>query len=278
MIKKKQDVVSKCQKIWYYYYGDSMASRMERYYKTRDTKRRIIRNEDLYQTIYEDETYSNIEGVVATPKANEIDIEKIRELIASHEHQRAQTRKLVKEPVYEETRAIEEDQKNYDIRDVLSKAKDTRKNPEEEYRNLKNTEYNILKNIKINNKQSIEQEEELKELINTLTNTSLLNKMSDDELSLNMFNDLKSDTMIGNSESIRTILDEAREENVSKTGEMDKSFFTSSLNFKEKDFEKIQDLTKSINKNNKTLKVVLTILFISVAVILLFIIYMLIKK
>lgn len=253
-----------------------MASRMERYYKTRDTKRRIIRNEDLYQTIYEDETYSNIEGVVATPKANEINIDKIRELIASHEN-RTQTRKLVKEPVYEETRALEEEQKNYDIRDVLNKAKDTRKDPNDEYRNLKNTEYNILKNIKINNKQSVEQEEELKELINTLTSTSLLNKMSDDELSLNMFNDLKSDTMIGSSASIRTLLDE-KEENVSKTGEMDKSFFTSSLNFKDKDFEKIQDLTKSINKNNKTLKVVLTILFISVAIILLFVIYMLIKK
>jgi len=253
-----------------------MASRMERYYKTRDASRRIVRNESLYQTIYEDETYSNIEGVVATPKANEIDIEKIRELLASHEKQKNQNRKTEREVVTiaPDIKPFEEDEeKNYDIRDVLVKAKDSRETKDDEYRSLKNTEYNILKNIKINHKKDFEQEEELKELIHTITNTSLLNKMSDDELSLNMFEDLKSDTMIGDSSSIKAILNETKEDKLHETGEMDKSFFTSSLGFKDKDFEQLQDLSDSIHKNNKMMRIVLIILFLVVLVILGLIIY-----
>ncbi|MBE6144809.1 MAG: hypothetical protein E7169_04470 [Firmicutes bacterium] len=258
-----------------------MASRMEKYYKTRDSKRRVIRNESLYQTIYEDETYSNIEGVVATPKANEVDIEKLKELIASHEQERNQTRKLVRKPVELEPEVDpldEEEEKSYDIRDVLVKAKDSRENIQDEHRSLKNTEYNILKNIKINNKQDIEQEEELKELINTITNTSLLNKMSDNELSLNMFDDLKSDTMVGDSSAIRSILQETKDEKLHKTGEMDTSFFTSSLDFKESDFEQLQNLSNSIHKNNKIMRVVLILLFIVVVVALGFIIYNVVIK
>lgn len=255
-----------------------MASRMEKYYKTRDSKRRIVRNEELYQTIYADETYSNIEGVVATPKANEINIEKIRDLITSHEMQKRQNRQLVRKPVNiePEIAILEDDEdKNYDIRDILVKAKDSREDHMDEPRSLKNTEYNILKNIKINNKSEFGQEEELKDLINTITNTSLLNKMGDKELSLNMFDELKSDTMIGDNASIHNLL---KEEKIEKTGEMDNSFFSPSLNFKDKDFEKLQDINKSISKNGKLMNIILTLLFIVVAVILLLLIYKVIIK
>lgn len=256
-----------------------MASRMERYYKTKESKRRIVRNESLYQTMYEDETYSNIEGVVATPRANEIDIEKIKELLASREREKNQTRKLERKTLpVEPEETFEEKEKNYDIRDILVKAKDSRENNEEKYRSLKNTEYNILKNIKINNKQDVEQEDELKELINTITSTSLLNKMSDDELSLNMFDDLKSDTMIGDSSSIKAILEEKKEEKLHDTAEMDKSFFTSSLGFKDKDFEQLQDLSQSIHKNNKIMKIILIVLFIVIALVLGLVVYNIIIK
>lgn len=256
-----------------------MTSRMEKYYKTRDSKRRIVRNEDLYQTIYEDETYSNIEGVVATPNANEINIEKIKELITSHENKKRQPRQLVRKSVdFEPEIAVsDEEEKNYDIRDVLVKAKDSREENKDEYRSLKNTEYNILKNIKID-KEDKEQEEELKELINTITNTSMLNKLGDKELSLDLLDELKSDTMIGEPSAIKSLLKETKEQNNANTREMDTSFFTSSLNFKDKDFEQLQDLNKSINKNNKIIQIVLITLFVIVAIILVFAIYKIIIK
>lgn len=255
-----------------------MASRMERYYNNRESKRRIVRNESLYQTIYDDETYSNIEGVVATPKANEIDIDKIKELIASREREKNQTRKVERRPLeLEPMEESEEEEKNYDIRDILVKAKDSRENPEEEHRSLKNTEYNILKNIKINNKHDLDQEDELKELINTITSTSMLNKMSDNELSLNMFDDLKETTVM-KTPAIQAVLEDKKEEELHNTSEMDNSFFTSSLGFKEKDFEQLQDLNKSIKKNNKIMKVILIILFVIIALGLGFVIYNFIIK
>ena len=230
-----------------------MASRMEKYYKTREAKRRSVRNESLYQTIYEDETYSNIEGVVATPKANEINIEKIKELITSHEQQKNQSRKLVRKPIDIPQEIIEpEEEKNYDIRDILVKAKDSRENKDETYRNLKNTEYNILKNIKIDDvKSKEEKEEELKEIMDTITSMGLLNKMSDQELSLNMFDDLKSDTIVDDPTIIKSVLKDLKEEKLNKTGEMDNTFFSSSLGIKDKDFESLKDIKDSSDKKNK---------------------------
>lgn len=254
-----------------------MASRMEKYYKTRESKRRIVRNEDLYQTIYTDETYSNIEGVVATPKANEIDIEKIKELITSHEIQKRQGRQLVNkpEPIEPEFNTFdEEEDKNYDIRDILVKAKDSRENKVSEPRSLKNTEYNILKNIRINNNNEFEQEDELKELINTITNTSLLNKMGDRELSLNIFDELKSNTMVSDKTSIKNLLQEEAKE---KTGEMDNSFFGPSLNLKDNDFDQLKKINKSVHNNSKLINVILVLLFIVIAVILFLIVYKIIK-
>lgn len=258
-----------------------MASRMEKYYKTIDSKRRIVRNEDLYQTIYEDETYSNIEGVVATPNANEINIEKIKELITSHENKKRQPRQLARKSVdYQpEIAVLDEEEKNYDIRDVLVKAKDSREENKDEYRSLKNTEYNILKSIKIDKEDKEDKEqEELKDLINTITNTSMLNKLGDKELSLDLLDELKSDTMIGEPSAINSLLKETKEQNNANTREMDTSFFTSSLNFKDKDFEQLQDLNKSINKNNKIIQIVLITLFVIVAIILVFAIYKIIIK
>ena len=195
-------------------------------------------------------------------------------MIASREREKNQTRKLERKPVVlEPVEEVQEEEKNYDIRDVLIKAKDSRETTEEKHRNLNNTEYNILRNIKINNKYDLAEEDELKELINTITSTSLLNKMSDNELSLNMFDDLKSDTMFGNTSSIKSIIEEKDEDKLHNTDEMDKSFFTSSLGFKEKDFEQLQDLNKSINKNNKIMKVILVILFVVIALILGLVVY-----
>ena len=53
-----------------------MASRVEKYYEEVSTsKKRVVKNRELYKAIYaEDETYSNIEGVLETPVTNEIDI------------------------------------------------------------------------------------------------------------------------------------------------------------------------------------------------------------
>ena len=114
-----------------------MASRMERYYKNASNEgRRSRKNEELYRTIYEGTEYYNIEGVATMDKTNEIDLSKIQEMLKNRENYQRQSkyrRLLHKEepkkevkPVVEE---VEEEDRNYDIRDILTKAKE--ENPEE---------------------------------------------------------------------------------------------------------------------------------------------------
>ena len=65
-----------------------MASRVEKYYEEVSTsKKRVVKNKELYKAIYaEDETYSNIEGVLETPVTKEIDIVKKARNQRSHKH------------------------------------------------------------------------------------------------------------------------------------------------------------------------------------------------
>ena len=64
-----------------------------------------------------------------------------------------------------------EEEKNYDIMDVLSKAKENKK-PDDKERVLSKTSYNVLKNLNL--KENINtDDEDLKEMIQTITNTSM---------------------------------------------------------------------------------------------------------
>lgn len=155
---------------------------MERYYEVdSDTSKRTKKNADLYQKIYENDEYSNIEGIATTLKPNEIDISKIKEMLKNRDEK---TRKekdlkdLMKRPVpreMPEQATFEQDEKNYDIRDILNKAKSERKD-EDSHHKLNHTSYDIFENVKKEVPKE-EDAEELKELINTITNTSMLNKL-----------------------------------------------------------------------------------------------------
>ncbi len=256
-----------------------MSSRMERYYKTNNrVKSRAIKNADLYKTIYDVGEYTNIEGIASIEKTNQIDLEQIRQLLKSVEpKENTQTRET---PTYSKesakkftTSIIDNEEKSYDIRDVLNKAKTERGETNNDYRQLDNTQHNILKKIKID--EPIE-EQELKELIHTITNTSMLNKMEDRELSLNLLSSLQSSehTMANESKMI--------EENKNKYAtskcdtlidEIDKSFFTSSMNFSEEDFEDLEDIKKNLKQNNILIKILTFILIAVVVSVILYIAY-----
>ena len=164
-----------------------MASRMEKYHSNSLTSsRRSVRNESLYKDIYENSEYSNIEGVATMEKTNEISLEQIQELLREREINKKRNMTIRRDiPRVSKPEVLD---KNYDIRDVLVKAKDEHVD-DNKNRNLKNTQYNILKNINIRDTLSKEDEENLEK---TLVNTSVLNNLDDNELCLDMFSDLKS--------------------------------------------------------------------------------------
>lgn len=243
---------------------------MEKYYRTENTKTRSNRNEELYEKIYDMGDYSNIEGIADIEKTNEIDIRKIKELLKEKEQTKVE-RSIVKEVESVEIDESFEEEKNYDIREILNKAKSSRVESENIPRRLNDTQYNILKSLKIKDKINddnfLEEENELKELINTITNTSMLNKLGDKELSLNMFEDLRSsgNTIVLQEPTLETV--ESNEKI-----ELDKSFYTSSLNFKEEDFEELKEINNTLKKNNTLIKVLLTFLVLIIISIIVFVV------
>lgn len=250
-----------------------MPTRMERYYyrSNADSKRRTVRNEELYKTIYENGEYSNIEGITSIGSTNEIDLAKLKQMLKSREEYQKEKdyRGIVKREKPVEIPVIEEeDDRTYDIRDILTKAKTERSEDVNKDHNLKNTQYNILKNLNLKDiNTSLEKEnQELKELINTITSTSMLNKIQDADVDL--FDDLKStntSTMVANT-SVQDIIKKEKEEDTKEM--MDKSFFTSSLGINEKDFQDFEDAQKEKSGKRKiAVKRVLLALFILIVIL-----------
>lgn len=266
-----------------------MVSRMEKYYKNEiDSKQRSQKNKELYRSIYDTGEYSNIEGIATIDKNNEIDITKVRNTLRNRENYKRQKqyRQLTKQKIdYEEENvshdfAIKE-QKNYDIRDILSKAKD-KKPIEDTPRSLDNTNYNILKNLKLNSEKEYHkdfEDDELKELINTITNTSMLNQMDDKELGLNMF-DLEDTTESESKESVKQLLEQAKKYQESKSdisSDLDDSFYTSSLNFNKEDFEEANEYVKKKKSKKILSKILLFVGLIVITGLIIFGVYYLIK-
>lgn len=259
-----------------------MPSRMERYYDTSEKgSTRTKRNCSLYDEIYEEKEYTNVEGIVKTPATNNIDIEKIKEMMRQHENsEKSRERRINRTPKIEEI--IEEDTpKNYDINDVLNKAMAEKKDDNTDYHSLKNTEYNILKNLKINKQKYEEQKEDIEDIFKTITNTSMLNKMGDKELSLDLLDDLKSNnnTIIESSDAIRNILKEEIQkpkEEIDDDKDMDKSFYTKSLNLTD-DLEGLE-IKKESKTNKVLLRIFLIVSIVAVIVIGIVLVYTLLKK
>ena len=257
-----------------------MASRMDRYHKSElVVSGRSAKNKSLYDQIRDLDSYSNIEGVATIEKTNEIDISKVQEMIKNRENykKQKQLRTILKEEKEEldKIEEIEEITKNYDIRDLLSKIdmKD-----EDNSRSLRKEQYEILKSINSKEKKyNIEEEEqELKELINTIASTKVLEDLKKDDADVGLFDDLKSDTMVGDAASIKKILEEEKERKIEETNtEIDKSFYTSSLGFTQSDFEELKDMNHKIKKGNKFIIILLVLL---ITLIIAGLVYFLLNK
>lgn len=237
-----------------------MPSRMEKYYKGgTSVKSRSDRNQDLYRTIYEEGEYTNVEGISIIEKNEKIDIEKIRELIGGNKQE--EKPKEIKKPAYEPRYQEEEEEKSYDIKDVLNKAKSERPEAENKF---SNTQYNILKNIHLNDNlqaPSTVNDDDLKGMIETITMNSKLGETGD------LLDDLKTIHTTSLNEGI------IEKEDISKEPEIDKSFFTSSLGFTTDDFEDLKEMKDSLKTNNLLTKILLFILLVVVVTGVMLLVY-----
>lgn len=249
-----------------------MASRMDRYYeKPRNPRARSARNENLYKKIQDMDSYSNIEAIETIAKTNEIDITKVREMIKNRENYKKeqQYKKAFniehEKPNKEQAKEFYQEEKSYDIMDILNKAKD---NYEEDNsnRNLKNMDYDVIKELNLKKNNYDDSADELKNLINTITN-----KDNDD---VGLLDDLTSNTMVGEASSIHKILEDEKKQQrkMDNTAEMDKSFFTSAVNFSDKDFEDIKSMNQTVKKSKKWLMIMIIIIALLITSVVIYLI------
>ena len=249
-----------------------MASRMDRYRGASTSAGRSRKNQSLYDEIKNLDTYSNIEGVATIEHANEIDMNEVRKLLRNRENYKKQREAgIVKE---EKKEVVREErpkpvEKNYDINAILKKMKQKQETTTDEHRKLSDDQYDFLKKLNAKNvdiQQEIEKEEkELNDVINTIK----LSKKALEDTDSGLFDDLKSDTMVGDASSIKSIIDEEKEKQKeledTNTMQLDKSFYTSSFGFTKSDFEELKDMNQKIKKSNKFIIVLLVLLILGIA-------------
>ena len=244
-----------------------MASRMERYYNAEE---RSKKNRSLYNQINNLENYTNIEGVVDISNSNEININTVKKLINQDKDSMLEKSSRSNDNI---EKSNVEEEKNYDLNDVLKKAKHGHSDKDIRHRKLKIHQYEILKKLK--------EEQPDNEKIDELLNTMALSDTSGDDLGF--FDDLKSNTMIGNEASaIKEVLNEAKEDtdesiidedsDTSALKNLDKSFYTSSFNFSDKDFDDLKNLDDTLKRNNKLIRILIILFSITIAIIILIVV------
>ena len=239
-----------------------MESRMNKY----DNKNlsRVAKNEELYKKINE----SNLDNFSVRSNATvignqepEIDIEKIKKILDT-KYNSAPKRRSIRIDVPEEEEKIDEVKtKEYDLNVILEKAKDEKEETYEEVRakKLRNTQFDILNNLNLEEAQSEKQsestkaEEDLIELINTISiNEKKINEISEqltteeakeESSPLDLLTELKgsenTEVYEGMTTEITQKLNEEKEETkitTKKEEPIDNSFYTNSL-FNKNDFK-----------------------------------------
>ena len=258
-----------------------MPSRLNRYYETENNSR-TEKNSHLYSDIYSGNNYDNLVGVRSLDKTNEINLEKVRQMIKDRETYQKQKEYLKiakKETTYDiptiNNRDLEEEAK-YDINDFLQKAKEN-KREDAESMFLKSKKYDYLLDSRIyNNKKGIEEkleehEEKINTILNTITKGLDLNKMSTSDLSLDLLSDLKSNTMVGKEMNHLNNISGTKQK--AEDIDMDKSFYTSSINISDNDFEVASQIIEKPKKEKIGLKILITAVLLIITILVIYLIF-----
>ncbi|MBE6152946.1 MAG: hypothetical protein E7166_01775 [Firmicutes bacterium] len=260
-----------------------MKSRMEKYYnQNEEFIGRRTKNENLYRK-KDYSMYSSNETIIDTN--NEIDITKLKNIIQSREdYQRAKSyRNMLSDKKFDyDDIEVEEDsyeEKNYDINVLLQKVKDEKDQIDEQdkMRKLRNTQYDILSNLDIKSKKTKtvddleKQKEELKDLINSITNKNNSVEVEDND-PLGLLSDLQATSVITPSATINNndIVPPQKDVEVSnpksienkEDAEDEESFYSDSFTFSKKDFEGLTDLNENVKSNNILIKILIIILIL----------------
>lgn len=250
----------------------------ENKYDVNKSMSRVSKNDQLYKKINDGELDNfkvRSNATVIGNQEREIDVEQIKKILDTRYNSNVQRKSIRIEPREVESRLTDEVTKEYDLTKVLEKAKDEKEDSylENRARKLRNTQYDILNNLNLEKNEeekNTEAEENLMDLINTITinEAKKKNNIEDDD-PLSVLTELKGDddTQVyeGMSSEITSIMEIIKEEKSEPENKnLDNSFYADSL-FNKNDFDDdntdFVDDTK-INIGVKILIALLIVVFI----------------
>lgn len=264
-----------------------MQTRMEKYTDVQeDVGQRFKKNEDLYRKISDQELdkYTvKTNATVLDDNGTNIDVERVKKILETRYNNSTPKRKsiVIPEELDEDINDVVET-KEYDINLILEKAKENENADydKDRFKKLRDTQYDILKELNLNpdnevKKTKEEETDELRELINTITQKELENRKKEED-PLDLFPDLKGDdntvVLEGMKEDIENTL--AEETRAMEEAKLENSFYTSSTAFTQSDFDDFDDLKKEVKGH----KILLTIITVLIVLAILFCIYLLLDK
>ena len=198
--------------------------RMDRYKdETPDRPNRYEKNQELYQDIATNTKYTNITDVTNS-NAFEINGSKNKGSYTSRESYQQMKKYKNVEPVPRIKKELDDfnylykidDKKVYDINTVLEEARKNRQEKDklEEKRKLKNTSYNILADLNVEELEKYKaekikkiitpEEEEFRDLIDTIASKTLAGEI-DKETSVNLLSDLMATSVMDKVEDANSL-------------------------------------------------------------------------
>ena len=190
-----------------------MQSRMDRYNKINNDNTNLSSRTQKNQQLYEKIKTSDIKGYdvnnnmsLIKDNIKTVDINKVHNFLDERYGESTVKRRRIDIPEISQTQEIDPimDTKEFDINAIIEKAKQGKNTDysKERLKKVRETQYEILNNLDDLNKISTvdkakekrkEQEENLKHLINTITEIELQNKFKDTTSDLELLSDLMDD-------------------------------------------------------------------------------------
>lgn len=272
-----------------------MRNRMDKYnnYSNKKEIRRTNKNKDLYDNFYTNNNYFEERGQVSnayeydsnlSPYSSRSNYQKVKDYRQLLKPKEISSKEELK-------RYLELDEEtNLDLNEIMQKAKrnrDIEEQEEERKRKIRNSQYNIfegatLEELKKRKEEIDKEKDEIEDLINTISSKTLKEDI-EKEASKDLLSDLMSDdetdkvgTTDDNSvitESVsKLILDkEAERKEKSEVSDIDRSFYTKSMDLSDEDFETDDEFAELNDKKHTGIKVFLVLVLlivISVAIYL----------
>ncbi len=260
--------------------------------------KRTRKNEQLYREIKDSELENlsiGLNAKVIGDNSNQMDIDKIKEILEKNYQDIPKRRsvEMVKEEESLDQYELEKT-REYDINAILEKAREAKEvdYQEERLKKVRDTQYDILKNLDLDEDKdkasSKKTKDELLELINTIKLNENQKKQIEQDGSdpLEILSDLKGDddtVVVGAQEFTQqmqidnkdekkleipktelTVIIEDNEEDKDKTGKIDKSFYTNSMTFDKSDFDTFEDVDSSSKIGGIVVKVLIVIIFLAI--------------